>query len=221
MWPLLAFFAKYFKYTAFSWKALAAHLGHRRLLQATGYSQIFSHFPWPTELTLHLESHLGMWAGSVSLLSPFDLDLSGAVSAGWVGGFNTVNACLLERAQVNTLVGRGHQEIHVRVLRMSDFTKTVKGNNSIVKIYRSSLQIRAAALPLLSNCSSKASWRKNYSTVRHTTGWCLVGTVSLLRQLVSPGLSWSGWPGLLFTCSVALTFILTFQTNFKLLVHPW
>lgn len=108
-WLLLAFFSKYFKYAPYSWRARVAHLGHRRLLQATGYFQIFSRFPWPTELTLHLDSHLGMWEGLVSLLSPFNLDLSGAVSAGWIGGFNNVNACLLEWAQVN-LTWRGPEK---------------------------------------------------------------------------------------------------------------
>lgn len=182
----------------------------------------FSHTsPWPTELTLRLESHLGMWAGSVSLSSPFDLDLPGAVTAGWVGGFNNVNTCLLEWARVNNLIWRGHHEIYVRVLRISDFITTRKGKNLILRIYCSSLQIIAPVSPLMSNCSSEASWRESYSTSdTHRDGvWYALSACS--ASWLSPGLSWSGWPGLPFTCSVALTFILTFQTNFKLLVHPW
>lgn len=123
--------------------------------------------------------------GLVSLLSPFNLDLSGAVSAGWVGGFNNVNTCLLEWAQVNNLIWRGHQEIHVKVLRISDFIKTIKDKDLSLKTYVSSLQVIAPALPLMSKCSSKASWRENYSTVQ-SNEVCLVCTVSLLRQLAGP-----------------------------------
>lgn len=49
---------------------------------------------------------MGMLEGLVSLLSPFNLDLSGAVSAGWAGlaVFNNVNTGLLERAQINNLI---------------------------------------------------------------------------------------------------------------------
>lgn len=162
----------------------------------------FSHTsPWPTELTLHLESHLGMWAGSVSLSNPFDLDLPGAVTAGWVGGFNNVNTCLLEWAWVNNLLWRGHQEIYVRVLRISDFITTRKGKDLILRIYCSSLQIIAPVSPLMSNCSSEASWRESYS-MPDTPRWGLVCTVRLLRQLALPWteLKRMAWPTIHMQC---------------------
>ena len=125
------------------------------------------HWVLPDFLTLPLAHRarpssrqpLGMWEGLVSLLSPFNFDLSGAVSAGWVGGFSDVYICLLEWAQVNNLIWRGHQEIHVQVLRIYDFIKTIK--DLILKTYFASLQIIAPVLPLVSTCSSKASWREN------------------------------------------------------------
>lgn len=133
MWLLLAFFSKYSKRTARSWKVLAAHLGQT---SSTGHG-VPSDFlslplanraqPLPTE-------PLGMWEGVVSLLSPFNLDLYGAISAGWVGGFNNAHTCLLEWAQLNNLIWRGRQEIPVKVLRISDFIKLIRDKDFTLKI---------------------------------------------------------------------------------------
>lgn len=184
-WLLSAFFSKYCKYTACSQRALDAHLGHRRLLQVTGHFR-FSHVsPWPTELTLHPESHLGMWEVLFSLLSPFNLDLSGAVSAGWIGGFNNVNACLLEWAQVN-LARRGHREIHVKALRISDFTDIIKdrfNSENLFFFFANHSTCVTTDVQLFFQGKLEREW---LNCPTHS-GVCLVCTASLRHQRALPG----------------------------------
>lgn len=163
-----------------------------------------------------------MWEVLVSLLSPFNLDLSGAVSAGWVGDFNNVHTCLLEWAQVNNLIWRGRQEIHVKGFKISDFFKTIKDKDLILKIYFFFFANHSTCVITDIQLFFQGKLKRELLNCPTHNEVVFGSHCQPTPPAGSPmDLAGSRRPGLLFTCSVALTFILTFQTNFKLLVHPW